>query len=165
MNFDYEPMSEDEATKARYQLLPDGIYEAYVLNSIPKLSNSNNSMAQLDLLVYDEDGKEHPKKDFLVFTPKMMWKIKHFCDSAGLQKEYEDKKFHPDMAKNMNVFVKITSQIGKEIPLDKLNGQPPGSKYQDKNVIDDYVVSDGKKTQPTNNSEAQASAFDDEIPF
>lgn len=165
MSYDYEPMSEEEATKARYQLLPDGIYEAYVINSTPSESNSGNSMATLNLLVYDENGKEHAKTDFLVFTQNMMWKIKHFCDSAGLQKEYEGKKFHPDMAKNMNVFVKITSQTGKEIPLDKLKGKPVGSVYPDKNIIEDYVIGEKENKKESKKSLVTDDSFNDDIPF
>lgn len=144
--FDYEPMSEQEALKARFHLMRDGEYDAVIDKAEAKPSNAGNNMIKVELSVYDETGKPNPVTDYWVFTPNMMWKAIHGTDSAGLSKEYEEKKFNPDMLCGRNVRVIIGTQVGNKIPLDKLNGKPPGSRYPDKNVVEDYVKNDGKKS-------------------
>jgi Protein of unknown function (DUF669) len=138
--FDYDPMTEQEAQEARFDLLPDGEYDALIENSIDKVSaNSGNPMMDMTLLVFDKNGKGHPVRDFAVFTKSMMWKVIHLAESAGLEKEYLEKKFCSAIVRNRSVRVKVSMQKGDEIPVDKLKGKPPGSRYPDKNRIDDYL--------------------------
>ena len=159
--FDYEPMSEQDAMKARFQLLEDGEYEAVIEKAEARLSSTGNNMIEVHLNVYDATGKPNPIRDYWVFTPNMMWKAIHGSDSAGLAKEYEERKFHPDMLPGRNVRVILGLQRGNEIPADKLNGKPPGSRYPDKNVVQDYVKKADQKavSKPVDNFQ------DDLIPF
>lgn len=136
----YKAMSEEDVMKARFNLLEDGEYDAVVKVATPSMSKSQNAMADMTLAVFDKMGNAHDIRDFLVFTPNMLWKVKHFCDSAGLEQLYLDEKFTPEHAANQHVRVKVKTQQGNEIPFDKLNGKPVGSKYPDKNVIEDYVI-------------------------
>lgn len=155
----YKALNEDEVMKARFDLLQDGEYEAVVKSVTHKLSSTGNVMADMTLSVFDKEGNSHEVRDFLVFTPKMLWKIKHFCDSSGQTKIYEEEKFEPIMASQQYVKVKVSTQTGNEIPFDKLNGKPEGSRYPDRNVIDDYVLN--TKIVPT-----PADDFiNDPIPF
>lgn len=136
----YKALSEEDVMKARFNLLEDGEYDAVVKVATRSTSRSGNVMADMSLAVFDKAGNSHDIRDFLVFTEKMLWKVKHFCDSSGQEKLYLDEKFTPEDASNQHVRVKVRTQAGNEIPFEKLNGKPVGSKYPDKNVIDDYLV-------------------------
>lgn len=136
----YRALNEEDVMKARFNLLEEGEYDAVVKVVTHTLSKSNNVMADMTLAVFDKMGNPHDIRDFLVFTDKMLWKIKHFCDSSGQEKLYLDEKFTPEDASNQHVRVRVKIQQGSEIPFDKLNGKPIGSKYPDKNVIEDYVA-------------------------
>lgn len=155
--FDYTVMTEKEAMGKRFELMKDGDYNAVVEQSDAKVSpNSGNKLIELSLSVYDESGKKHFVKDFLVFTDKMMWKPIHFFESAGLKEEYEQKKLSHHIIEGKNVRVRISTQVGSVIPKDKLNGKPEGSTYPDRNIVIDYILN--KKTLNENE-------FDSDLPF
>ena len=135
----YKALNEEEVMKARFNLLDDGEYDAVVKISTRCMSRSNNVMADMILSVFDKRGNSHDIRDFLVFTEKMLWKIKHFCDSSGQAQLYADDKFTPEEAGNQHVRVIVKTQKGNIIPSDRLNGKPEGSVYPDKNIIEDYV--------------------------
>jgi hypothetical protein len=147
--FMYDVMSEQEAMQERFQLLKEGEYDAVIESSLDKISaNSGNPMMDITLQVFDENGKPHSVRDFLVFTKIMMWKVVHFADSAGLMKEYEEQKLCSDVARGSRVRVKITIEEGGIIPEDKLKGKPAGSKYPDKNKVEDYVKKEDQNPNP-----------------
>jgi hypothetical protein len=137
--FDYEVMSETEAMAERFQLIKAGEYDAVITASKDAVSSSGNPMMDMTVCVYDNDGNKHEIRDFLVFTKTMMWKVIHFVTSAGILTLYESRKLCSDTAINCRVRVKVGVEEGKEIPEDKLNGKPYGSKYPDKNKIEDYL--------------------------
>lgn len=157
----YKALNETEAMQARFDLLDEGEYDAIVKTSVQCPSKSGNIMADMHLTVYDKAGEPHEIRDFLVFSKKMLWKVKHFCDSAGLEKEYEQELFVPDMATGKRVRVQVGVQKGNEIPFDKLQNKPAGSLYPDKNVINDYIKSsfDAPIGKP------QDAFIDDKLPF
>ena len=166
INFDYQPLTEQEAMRERYKLMDDGFYNATINTVIEKMSSTNNPMAEVLMSVYDKNGEIHSLRDFLVYTTKMMWKTKHAADSAGLSKEYTEKQFRPKMLEGKNVKVSVQTQTGKEIPEEKLKGKPPGSVYPDRNVISDYVMTD--KGAVKYDSAAPVGGhidMNDEIPF
>lgn len=139
MGFLYTPISEQEAMAERFQLLKEGEYDAVISSSEDKQSSSGNPMMDITLHVYDDNGKEHSVRDFLVFSKNMMWKVVRFANSSGLSKVYEEGKLCSENAIGNRVRVKISIDEGKEIPIDKLNGKPLGTRYYDKNKVDDYV--------------------------
>lgn len=159
--FHYEVMSEKEAIEERFNLLKDGEYDAVIVSSQDKTSGSGNPMMDVTLQVFDAQGRAREVRDFLVFTKCMMWKVIHFANSAGLLKEYEEGKLCSEIVIGKRVRVKIAIESGNEIPADKLRGKPAGSKYSDKNKIEDYInqgVSKGAVTE--------LDPFaDDDIPF
>lgn len=162
----YEPMSEQDALKERYYLLDDGEYDGVIEKCELKQSASGNQMLDLTISVFDKNGKANPVRDFLVFTPKMMWKVIHCADSAGLLKEYEEKKLSEHMLVGMNVKVLLKQQQGNVIPHDKLKGKPYGTLYPNKNVVEDYLKRTGttaSQKAPVNT--ASPAPFDDDIPF
>lgn len=138
--FAYDVMSEQEAIEERFNLLKEGEYDAVVLSSQDKVSaNSGNPMMDVILQVFDENGKAREVRDFLVFTKSMMWKVIRFADSAGLIKQYESGTLCSEKAIDSRVKVKIVIEEGSKIPEDKLKGKPLGSKYPNKNKVEDYI--------------------------
>lgn len=168
--FEYDPISEADAQKERYSLLEDGNYDAVIFDCIDKISQSSgNPMFEVYLHVYDERGNKNEVRDFLTFTPKMMWKVINCCKSAGVLAEYESKKLCPDLLKGRSVRVKIRMQEGNIIPGDKLKGKPEGSCYPNKNSVDDYlsdreVKHSGMKPLPDANG-FKDSELDQDLPF
>ena len=159
--FNYDVLSEEQAMQERFQLLPDGEYEAVVDASIDKPSSNGNPMMEVTLSVYDANGHHHPVKDYLVFTRGMMWKVIHFAESAGVMKEYTEKKFCSDLIINKSVRVRLAIEKGGEIPFDKLKGKAPGSRYSDKNKVEDYLSRD----KAISNVVKDSAFHDDDIPF
>lgn len=158
--FAYDVMTEKEAIEERFNLLKEGEYDAVILSSVDKVSaNSGNPMMDITLQVFDENGKSRDVRDFLVFTKSMMWKVIHFADSAGLLKQYEEGKLCSEIAVGNRVRVKVTVEEGNEIPSDKLNGKPSGSKYPDKNKVEDYI-----KKEDLKKLEQDDPFADDDIP-
>jgi hypothetical protein len=159
--FHYDVMSEQEAMAERFQLMKEGIYDAVVTASQDtKSANSGNPMMDMTITVYDENGKTNDVRDFLVFTKQMMWKVVHFVESAGCFEGYQDGKFCSQMAINKSVKVKIVVEPGSEIPQDKLKGKPLGSKYPDKNKVEDYI----KKEEGAVSENNPPPFLDDDIP-
>lgn len=156
-------MSEQEAMAERFQLMKEGIYDAVITASSDTISaNSGNSMMDMTVTVYDENGKTHDVRDFLVFTKPMMWKVVHFAESAGIEKQYNEGKLCSEVAINKCVQVKIGIEAGREIPQDKLKGKPLGSKFPDKNKIEDYLKN---KIRIVANRENPAPFVDDDVQF
>lgn len=158
----YEVMSEQEAMNERFQLLSEGVYEAVITASQDTTSSKGSPMMDMTVTVYDKNGKSHDVRDFLVFTKQMMWKAVHFADSAGILKEYEEGKLCSETAINKRCVVKIVVEQGGEIPQDKLKGKPLGSRYFDKNKVEDYVK---KADQGAPTGETPPPFQDDDIPF
>jgi hypothetical protein len=64
------------------------------------------------------------------------------------------------MAAKRHVKVRLRRKLGDEIPMDRLDGKPLGSRYPDKNIIEDYLVNDPL------DSKAKIDPFDTkDIPF
>ena len=162
MGFSYQVYTEQEAIEERFNLLKEGEYDAVITASKDRQSSSGNSMMDMTLQVFDEEGKARDVRDFLVFTKGMMWKVIHFADSAGLMKTYEEGRLCSEAVIGNRVRVIITVEPGSEIHADKLNGKPMGSKYPDKNKVQDYVKKDDKKPlQPPIDDDG----FDVDVPF
>lgn len=161
--FNYTPLTLEEAIEERYNLLKGGEYDAVISASHDKQSSTGNAMMDITLQVFDENGKARDVRDFLVFTKTMMWKVIHFADSAGLLKQYEEGKLCSEVAIGQRVRVKIGLEEGSEIPQDKLKGKAAGSKYPDKNKVEDYIKKDDQKPLSSNNDSDPFE--DDDIAF
>ena len=162
MSFSYAVLSEQEAEQERYSLLKEGIYDALISKSLDTISsNTGNPMMDMTITVFDEQGKPHDIRDFLVFTPKMMWKVRRCAESAGVLEEYELQKFCSEPILQKSVKVKVGIESGSVIPEDKLKGKPFGSKYPDKNKIEDYI----KKSDKNPSNPEGERLEDDDVPF
>lgn len=154
--FTYEPLTQEQCEKENsFPLMEPGTYNFQVLESKYKLSKTGNNMIELILTVWDNNGKEFHIYDYLVATPKMMWKTLHFCKAVGLEQEYLGKKFNEDLCINRSGKVDIIYQAGQS--------NPNGGKYPDKNGVEDYVLLE--TAIPGVAVLKKDNFFDDSIPF
>jgi len=119
-------------------LLPEGEYDAVVYEAREKTSQAGNPMVELMLTVYGPEGATVTIFDNLVSTPRALWKLRHFMESAGL--DFSRGELLPDDVKDKNV--RIHTQIEKQ------------TGFQDKNKVVDYLPRDKKAALP-----------DDDLPF
>lgn len=162
MTFSFQPLTDEEIEMMG--LVPEGEYRFEVAKATSKMSNGGNPMIELVLKVWDKNGSEQQVYDYLVSTPKMMFKVKHFCDSVGLTQEYLKGHFQDWQCTGKSGRAYIVVTKGK--PNDE------GGMYPDKNSVRDYIKS-------TTNNIGSASAsialpaltpkaepeHDDDIPF
>lgn len=131
----YKKMSREESDQPReYPLCAPGIYPFTVKKAQAKMSQGGNEMIALELIVLC-DHIEYTVFDYLVGTETMAWKIRHFCDAVKLDKEYEDDSFDALMCRGRSGFADIGKQEAKE--------KPGGGMYAAKNVVLDYVLTQG----------------------
>jgi hypothetical protein len=157
--FRFKPYTEEQINNAGLEvLLPNGDYPFQVLNIVPKQSKSGNNMLELKLQLHTATGL-HTIQDWLVDSPdlpKMAFKLRHFCDTIGLQVEYLQGEFAPSAALNRRGHLKLGRERGKL----KADGQ---SSYPDRNVVRDYL-----KKVPRQDSKELGNTpplLNDEIPF
>ena len=127
---------EDEVTAS---LLPDGEYEAVVSRAEEKFSANGNEMIELTLTIYGSDVTA-TAFDNLVNTPKALWKVRRFCESAEL--DFSTGVLTPDIAEGRNV--RIATVIERQ------------TGYRDKNKVVDYL--------PRGPQAARPAPVDDDVP-
>lgn len=135
----YTVYTEQEAIEERFSLLKEGEYDAVIISSQDRTSGGGNPMMDMMLQVFDDNGKRRDVRDFLVFTKTMMWRVIHFAESAGVMDKYLSGELCSEIVVGKRVRVKIGMEDGRLIPEDKLNGKPMGSKYPNKNKVEDYI--------------------------
>lgn len=147
--FAFNPKNDAEiqAIQNRH-LLANGVYSFRVKEIIQKVSKSNNPMLEVKMGIVDSNGEERNLTDYLMATENMIFKFKHFCESLGLEKEYESGQLDP---------AKCIGRTGKcKIGLQKGNLKDDGSGYYpDKNSIQDYIIVQEVKVDPTLNDDIQ----------
>ena len=133
MSYDFNAMSEDELTL--FPILEDGVYDFEVLKSTRKISKSGNNMCELNLKIWDKTGKTTTIFDYLVFTqvPMNIRKVKHFCDSVGLEDAYKRGSLPEELA-GLAGKVELSTQDERE--------KDGGGFWPRKNVVEDYVMTD-----------------------
>lgn len=147
MSYNFNPMTDEELES--YDLLKDGIYDFEVIKSTYKTSKSGNPMAELQLNVWDSNGKIFPVFDYLVFSQVKLniKKISHFCKSVGLVDEFKKGSLREN----------LTGLCGKvHIDIQEPMPKPTGGFYDKKNVVSDYIKSEEKESK---------DEFNDELPF
>jgi len=146
----YKP---DEATEPN-PLFQKGVYSAVVKRATEEVSKSGNDMIKLILTCYGADNTETDVFDYLVFTPGMLYKVRHFCESAGINFDKGDLTAEECQDQNIQVELKIEKGEGT---------------YRDKNVVNDYVGKSAAKrgAVPTGAGpvKAGARAADPDLPF
>lgn len=160
--YTFNPLTEEEIQQSG--LVKEGIYTFEVISAVRKTSKSGNPMAELQLNIWDDDGKTHLIYDYLVFSqiPMNIRKVKHFCEAVGLADRYEKGEL-PEELTGYSGKAAIVTRTGQEIPPERLAGRPALSKYPDKNAVDDYIKSDAATKEIKSNSEEDF--ISDDIPF
>lgn len=158
----FTPFSKEDAEKARSTLLPAGRYDALVRKATEKVSKSGNDMLELEVEVFHDEGSMIVF-DYLLSTEKMIWRLRHFCEAAGLLDKYDTGTLTAEDCVDINIAV--------ELEHDK----PKDPKYQTRNRIKEYMPSQfGSNAAPAKKPEASrpaakksAPADDDDgsIPF
>lgn len=157
MSYNFSPMS-DEDIDQPFPLLKDGVYTFEVLKSTRKVSKSGNDMCEIQIQIWDnETGKTNQIFDYLVFSqvPLNRKKIKHFCQSVGLQESYQKCSLPEDLS---HLSGKVEIGLKDEQPKDG------GGYWPKKNIVIDYVVTDNKceiKAPLQSNNKS----LDEDIPF
>jgi hypothetical protein len=146
-----QPITEAEAIPP--MLFKRGLYDFEILDAREKVSSKGNDMIELNLVVYDTEGKKRFLYDYLVSSEGMAYKLRHFSAAVGLLPQYEKGEL-----KAADMLGKVgRCQIG--IQKDKF-GQ-----YPDKNIVSDYVASKLGALPAPPPATVSEEIEDDEIPF
>lgn len=146
MSLVFKPMTEEEVLN----LLQPGTYDFEVFNAINDVSKkTGNPMIKLTLCVYDKTGKKYFVTDYIMTA--LMYKLKHFCDVAGLEEKFKEGK------------LSYEDCLGKVGKLKLKIGQDKENKYPPRNEVVDYVSQDN--IVPINKKESDGLHFNDEIPY
>ena len=131
--------TEEELKQMDAKLTP-GYAKFFVKEAKFKISKIGNEQIELKLSITDVLQVNKTLWVYLVNHPQMMWKIKHFCEQAGLTKEFETGELEDYMCLNKEgiCILKLEKQKDKE----------------ERIVVNDFAQTDTK-----------IEKFDDEIPF
>ena len=155
MSYSFQPLSDEELDAI--DILPEGVYNFEVVKATHKISKAGNSMAEIQLGVWNNANKLCTVFDYLIFStvPLNIRKVKHFCDSVGLIEEYK-KGSLPDELSGYSG--KVVVGIQDERP------NPNGGFYPRKNVVVDYAKAD-KNVAKNDSVAGTEELFDDALPF
>ena len=127
----FQPKTNEEI--AMEGLLEEGEYRAEVIEAKDETSKAGNGMIHLQLRVFLADGSRRIVHDYLLEA--MSFKLKHFCEAAGLDAKYAAGELAADDCKGKECMVHLIVQ--------KQAGYPP------KNAVRDYMkhtTDNAKKT-------------------
>lgn len=145
----FNPLTEAEVA----DLMPVGEYDFYVKEAKDTVSKKSGAeMIKLTLGVIDKNGRERTIFDYLIDS--MMYKVKHFADSVGLEKEYESGGYSAIQCENQSGKCKII-----------IDEPDPASPYSPKNAIKDYVKRDPNAASVQTAPAKTDDLFNDDLPF
>lgn len=152
MSFYFTPKTEEELNA--FDLLDPGVYDFEVTKCARRTSKSGNPMAELQLCIWNKEGKTSFIFDYLVFSDINLniRKVKHFCDAVGLSEAYKAGNLPEDLVGKGG---KADLGIQEEIP------NPKGGIYPKKNVVVDYVMTDKGAIKVQTGSDF----IDSDVPF
>lgn len=158
MMFTPKTNEEIEAEKA---LLQPGEYKFVVESADERISKNGNPMIKLKLKVKSSEGVTYTLFDYLLTSDKMIWKLKHFCEAAGLENKYNEGA------------IRDSDCVGREgeikTEIEESEGFPPKSSVVDYliNEKNESAIEKNKKLNEEASKEKPFSSedFDDDIPF
>lgn len=147
--FSFQALSDEEINAVQNEgLLNDGNYPFIVQNIEQTVSSAGNPMLKV-LLRINSDNGDRVISDYLLTTTKMIFKLKHFCDSIGFDNEYKEGKIETSHLIGKVGLCKIGIEKGK--PKPDMTGF-----FRDKNKVVDYMP---RLSNPND------VAFNDDIKF
>lgn len=146
----FDPKSESDIQES--SLLPEGEYDFTITGAEEKTSKAGNDMIALSLNVFDEEGRTHKVRDWLLAGDKGARKLRGFCEAVNLLAEYDGGEVTAEMMPEQSGRVKI-----------KIN---PAGDYPASNGVVYYIrpKSDGPKKFGAPPRKL-APALDDDLPF
>ena len=151
MNF--SPKSKDELDAMG--LIKAGTYPFQVAEAKDKISKSGNEMIQLNLEVFDNEGKSYRMFDYLLEA--MAVKLFAFCTSTGMEQKYHAGTLSSHDCIGKSGYVDIEIQKGKE--------NPQGGTYPDKNNVKKYILKPAGAIPSVYQKDDKKEEFDDDVPF
>lgn len=145
MNF--QPLTDDQINQLQQRLAP-GEATFSVTEAHQGLSSKGSPMISLMLNMWDKNGTNQPVKAWLVITPAMMWKLKHFCEAV--------KK--PEWYANGDIPVEQLVGLSGACVLETSKSDP---RFVD---VKDYIFKSIPQPMSTSNSPAD-ELEDDDLPF
>lgn len=154
----FTPKTEAELQKEEDDRLAEFLWPAQECDfeipyaGLDKTSSKGNDMIELQVTVYNADGKKQNIFDYLM--PKMAFKFRHAAYACGLGELYESGNI---------TGADFEGKAGR--CLVKIQAAQNG--YAAKNVIEDYVVTTDAQVQATAAKTVRAGAtqLNDDIPF
>lgn len=141
----FEPKSERQIQEER--CVPEGVYDFEVIAAEDKRSSKGNDMIEVVLNIFKADGGSIQLTDYLIGTPKMAWKLRHFCDSVGILDVYESGQLNAYHCRGVAGQVRVV--------------QEDDVKYGVQNKVRDYVCQE----PGTERKVVQQVEVADDIPF
>ena len=138
MAFRHRPVQE-------LDVFPKGEYDAVVIRAAEKRSKKGNDMLEVMLKVFHPSGQTKVVYDYLVNQESMAFKIRHFCESAGL--DYDAGEIDASRVSEASVRVRLAIQ---------------DDEFGKKNVVRDYVP---RPNVPMSQQAAPFEVTDSDIPF
>ena len=140
MDFNAKQMKEDA-------LIKEGRYQFRVKDAREKRSSSGNDMLNLQLWL-NVNGRRVLYFDSLILTPKMFWKVEHFCQATGMPEKIDQGRLMAQDCFEREGWIDIIQKIDKE------SGELV-------NQTKDYVKPESSDAVPVND---ESGSFDDELP-
>jgi hypothetical protein len=152
MSYNLTPLTDEELDQN--DLIEEGVYDFEVIKSDKQNSKSGNSMAKLQLNVWDKKGRSFIVFDYLVFSNMKFCirKIKHFCDTTGIIEEYNNGNIRDEF---QGLSGKVHIGIQEKLP------KTVGGFYPEKNVVIDYIIKDNSTAKKENTD----TLLNDDLPF
>jgi hypothetical protein len=133
--FSFTPRTDVEIHEFQNKkLLPEGIYPFIVKEIEPGVSEAGNPMLIVRLGIMDNNGEERNIMDYLLATDGWIYKLKHFCESIGFEREYNEGKLDPLKAIHRSGLVKLVIKKG--------DMKSDGTFFKDSNSVKDYLKGD-----------------------
>lgn len=144
MAFAYEPQ---EVQENKFTPWPAGEYDFEVVSAEEQTSKAGNPMIKLRLKIFNAEGNERTQFDYLISTANAAYKLKHFCESVGL--DYAAAAWDCDDCVGRSGRLKLNIQKGNDAYPDDRNG------------VADYISGE---TAPVS-TKSLKDELNDEIPF
>jgi hypothetical protein len=153
-------MTDEQINEARGLLMP-GVCKWHCVNEDNGTAGDGSPMKILHMQVWDCMGREGNRKTWLIFRSDMMWRVKHFFESAGDLEQYERDELPDGWCIHKQGYALL--QIKKA-------GQGKNGKWYNESVeIYDFLSRNDprikKESTKVQNLPPEKPAFDDDLPF